>query len=198
MHFGEGERRFGEFGKLGEFRKFGKFGKGEAVLADEREYGNGKEAICAVYADGVGSECGELDAEAADGECAHRVPFLAGGEKASCMHQGAGNHGICHSRGGAGGHCHCRHHAFPPEDTGAMGCHSCRHQWPVRLFPGECHGQGTLEYALVMVGFLSVVAALASLWRVLDGGVFVEHALMSASHHVQAVSPGVAADVFLF
>lgn len=62
----------------------------------------------------------------------------------------------------------------------------------------RCCGQGTLEYALVMAGFLSVIVALASLWRVLNGGVFVEHALMSASHHVQAVAPGVATDVFLF
>lgn len=138
-------------------------------------------------------------------------------QAAFSVHQRAGNYGIRHSRGSAGGHRHCCHHAFPSENTGIVGCHSRRHQrsvrspfeWPLdqrilcarssarRLLEGCC-GQGTLEYALVMAGFLSVIVALASLWRVLDGGVFVEHALMSASHHVQAVAPGVATDVFLF
>ena len=62
----------------------------------------------------------------------------------------------------------------------------------------DVRGQGTLEYALVMAGLLSIVVALGVLWRVLGGGVFVEHALMAASHHVQAVAPGAVADVFVF
>lgn len=59
-------------------------------------------------------------------------------------------------------------------------------------------GQGTLEYALVMFGFLSIVAGLGALWNMLDGGLLVSHALASASHHVQAVTPGAVADVFAF
>lgn len=232
-------------------------GKSEAGLAGEGKCGDGRSAIHA------GEEMGELDAGevdavsavgstscelctgkmgegfqlGGDGAHAHRnrslLPCL---RAASFVHQGARNHRIRHSCGGSGGYCHCCHYAFSSKDTGAVGCHSCGHQWSVRqpygqlparqgledvfrwrflvgaslerrasekfalrgLVPRDCRGQGTLEYALVMVGFLSVVAALASLWRVLDGGVLVEHALMSASHHVQAVAPGVATDVFLF
>ena len=59
-------------------------------------------------------------------------------------------------------------------------------------------GQGTLEYALVMFGFLSIIAGLGALWNMLDGGLLVSHALASASHHVQAVTPGAVADVFAF
>lgn len=58
-------------------------------------------------------------------------------------------------------------------------------------------GQSTIEYAVVMAAFLSLVVALASLWHVLDGGVFVFHALASASHHLTGVFSGVVADVFL-
>ena len=67
-----------------------------------------------------------------------------------------------------------------------------------RWAKGDVRGQGTLEYALAMAGLLSIVVALGVLWRVLGGGVFVEHALMAASHHVQAVEPGAGADVFVF
>ena len=55
----------------------------------------------------------------------------------------------------------------------------------------DVRGQGTLEYVFVMAGLLSIVVALGVLWRVLGGGVFVEH-------HVQAVAPGAVADVFVF
>lgn len=44
---------------------------------------------------------------------------------------------------------------------------------------------------------LCVVAALAALFRVVEAGLFVEHALAAASHHVQA-SAGWLADVFSF
>ncbi len=59
-------------------------------------------------------------------------------------------------------------------------------------------GQGTVEYALVMAGILCVVIGLGALWDMLGGGILVEHALMSASHHVQAVTPGAVADVFMY
>lgn len=59
-------------------------------------------------------------------------------------------------------------------------------------------GQGTIEYALVMFGFLSIVAGLGALWNMLGDGMLTTHALMSASHHVQAVAPGAVADVFAF
>ena len=48
----------------------------------------------------------------------------------------------------------------------------------------EC-GQGTVEFALVTAAFLAAVIALGALWRGLEAGMFVDHALMSASHHIQ-------------
>lgn len=55
-----------------------------------------------------------------------------------------------------------------------------------------------MEYALVTVAFLSMIVGLAALWRMLDAAALVEHALASASHHVQASAPGGVADVFLY
>lgn len=61
----------------------------------------------------------------------------------------------------------------------------------------EC-GQGTVEFALVTAAFLAAVIALGALWRGLEAGMFVDHALMSASHHIQMTMPGAVADVFLY
>ena len=62
----------------------------------------------------------------------------------------------------------------------------------------ERTGQGTLEYALVLFAFLSMVAGAAAMWHLLDDGKPVEHALQSASHHVSAVAPGAFSDVFMY
>lgn len=59
-------------------------------------------------------------------------------------------------------------------------------------------GQGTVEFALVTAAFMVVAVTLGLLWRALEGGLFVQHALLSASHHVQLASPGCIADVFLY
>lgn len=58
-------------------------------------------------------------------------------------------------------------------------------------------GQSTVEYAVVLVAVLCVVVALGALWRALETGLFVEHALASASHHVRACA-GWVADVFAY
>lgn len=93
-----------------------------------------------------------------------------------------------------------------------MGCHRERHQRAVTALARHAgarggaeaaareseSGQGTVEFALVTVGFLAVVVACGALWRALGDGAFVEHALTSASHHVQAAMPGSIADVFLY
>ena len=55
-----------------------------------------------------------------------------------------------------------------------------------------------LEFALVTAAFLAAVVALGALWRSLEAGMFVDHALMSASHHIQMTMPGSVADVFLY
>ncbi|OUO92165.1 hypothetical protein B5F40_02015 [Gordonibacter sp. An230] len=62
----------------------------------------------------------------------------------------------------------------------------------------DAKGQGTVEFAVVTAAFLAMLVALGMLWRCLEGGLFVEHALLSASHHVQLAAPGSVADVFLF
>lgn len=59
-------------------------------------------------------------------------------------------------------------------------------------------GQGTVEYALVTAAFVVMLVALGALGRALEGGLFAEHALASASHHVQLAAPGSVADVFLY
>lgn len=59
-------------------------------------------------------------------------------------------------------------------------------------------GQSTVEFAVVTVAFLAVTAALSALWHALADGVFVEHALAVASHHIQAVAPTTIADIFLY
>lgn len=44
-------------------------------------------------------------------------------------------------------------------------------------------GQSTLEYALVLLAFLSMVVALAAVWRVAQQGVLLEQAKTHASHN---------------
>lgn len=59
-------------------------------------------------------------------------------------------------------------------------------------------GQGTVEFAVVLFGFLALLAALGVLWRSVQDGLLVSHALQSASHHLETVVPGVVSDVFLY
>ena len=63
---------------------------------------------------------------------------------------------------------------------------------------GGERGQGTVEFAVVTAAFLGMLVVFGMLWRCLESGLFVEHALLSASHHVQLAAPGSAADVFLY
>ena len=55
-----------------------------------------------------------------------------------------------------------------------------------------------MEFAIVAAAFISVLVALGALWRSLKSGLFVDHALASASHHVPGVLAGGIADVFLY
>jgi Flp pilus assembly protein TadG len=63
---------------------------------------------------------------------------------------------------------------------------------------GDSSGQGTVEFALICAGFLSLLLALGALWHAFQSGTFVAHALLSASHHLSEVAPGVIGDVFLY
>lgn len=82
-----------------------------------------------------------------------------------------------------------------------MECHRGRHQQFVerleRTRRSEC-GQATVGFVLVATAMLVVVVVLGLLWRQIEVGTFIEHALASASHHVQMTSPGSVADVFLY
>ena len=51
---------------------------------------------------------------------------------------------------------------------------------------------------MITAAFLVVAAGAAALWRSLQGGLFVEHALVAASHHVQLTTAAFLADVFLY
>jgi len=62
----------------------------------------------------------------------------------------------------------------------------------------NCAGQGTAEYAIALFALLSIFLACALLWRTLEAGVFVEHAIQSASHHISGVFSGVLADILLY
>ena len=59
-------------------------------------------------------------------------------------------------------------------------------------------GQSTVEYAVVFFGFIAIIAALSIMGRAFGSGLLVEHALASASHHLQLVAAGAASDVFLY
>lgn len=78
-----------------------------------------------------------------------------------------------------------------------MGCYRQRHQRAVAVEAWGKRGQSTVEYAVVLFGFLALVLALGALWRFLQDGALVQHALQSASHHVTMVSKGALLDVFL-
>jgi len=59
-------------------------------------------------------------------------------------------------------------------------------------------GQATLEFALVCMAFMAIAFTLSILWQAIQGGLFIDHALSSASHHLQSVTAGVIGDVFLY
>ncbi len=68
----------------------------------------------------------------------------------------------------------------------------------MKMMAGREEGQTSVEYAVVFVGFLSVIIALGFMGNAIGDGLLVEHALQVASHHVVAVVPGVICDVFFF
>ena len=78
-----------------------------------------------------------------------------------------------------------------------MECDSRRHKRLVGYL-ADAHGQSTVEFAVITAGFMSLTVALAAYWRLLDGGLLVEHALAVASHHIQTVAPATISDIFLY
>ena len=79
-----------------------------------------------------------------------------------------------------------------------MGRHRKRHKRLVAKLRDACLGQSTVEFAVVTASLMCVVTGLSLLWNPLGAGAFVDHALLSASHHVQAATGFALADVFVF
>lgn len=69
--------------------------------------------------------------------------------------------------------------------------------WRVVTLLHDDEGQSTVEYAIVLGAFLAIAIALGALWRAMDDGTFLEHALSAASHHLSLSAAGVI-DVFLY
>ena len=59
-------------------------------------------------------------------------------------------------------------------------------------------GQSTVEFAIVTAAFLIIVLGFSALWHELDQGLFVQHALQCASHHLQGVDVGAWGDVLAY
>ena len=57
-------------------------------------------------------------------------------------------------------------------------------------------GQSTVEFAIVTAALLIVVVAISLLWNLGEQGIFIEHAISSASHHLQEAAAGIVGDVF--
>ena len=110
---------------------------------------------------------------------------------------GAGDHGIRDPRRSAGRDSHTRDNGVQAPVAGAVERHLGRDQQLVGTIVGDS-GQSTVEFAVVMAGFLAVTVALGAFWRALSDGLLVEHALAVASHHIQAVAPVTIVDIFLY
>lgn len=56
-------------------------------------------------------------------------------------------------------------------------------------------GQASVEYAVVLVGFLALIIALGALHSFLEDGALIEHALQSSSHAIERIYSGTTKDV---
>lgn len=72
-----------------------------------------------------------------------------------------------------------------------------RHQQPLGKLAADESGQSTVEYAIVFTALLAVVGAMGALMGALGDGLFVQHAVTSASHCVSASLGGIT-DAFCF
>lgn len=63
----------------------------------------------------------------------------------------------------------------------------------------EKQAQASLEYALVLVGFLSIILTLGALWRLGDRGVLDERINEASSHTLKSKKPvAQIADILLY
>ena len=59
-------------------------------------------------------------------------------------------------------------------------------------------GQSSVVYAIVFAAFLAMVVGLGAVANLLESGLVLEHALQSASHHLNNVATAAWADIFLY
>ena len=134
--------------------------------------------------------------------------------RAGKVDERAGDYGVRDPRRRFGRHRYPGDHGFPPEIARALERYCGGDQRTLAGLPRKAahaaqragsleklrceQGQSTVEFAVVMAGFLSLTVALGIMWRAFGGGIFVEQALAVASHHIQTVAPVTIADVFLY
>lgn len=109
----------------------------------------------------------------------------------------ARHHGVCHPGRRFSGDSHFGDRRVPPPPGRALERDLRRHKQLIERLACQ-KGQATVEFAIIAAGFLAVTVALGALWRMLDGGLIVQHALAVASHHIQAVAPVTITDIFLY
>ncbi len=103
------------------------------------------------------------------------------------------NHRVCDLGRRACGDCDYRDHCLQAKAARALGRDI---QWDKRLVADE-RGQSSVEYAIVLSALLCVLVGIGALMGVLDEGVFVHHAVTSASHCLQSSLTGIT-DLFCF
>lgn len=114
-------------------------------------------------------------------------------ESQNSVFSGSGDDGVCNPRRRFGRHSHLGHIRIPPTSPGALDGYRGRHK---QLVGDQC-GQATVEYVVLLAGFACVAWGLGALWRVLESGLVVDHALLAASHQVQTTAMGLV-DAFVF
>lgn len=62
----------------------------------------------------------------------------------------------------------------------------------------EGQGQGTVEFAVVLFGVLSLVLAFGVVRGAFQEGLFVDHAMQSASHSLEASAMGSQTGILLY
>lgn len=63
---------------------------------------------------------------------------------------------------------------------------------------GHFEGQSSVGYVIVFAAFLAMVIGLGAVANLLESGLVLEHALQSASHHLNNVLTAAWADIFLY
>lgn len=86
---------------------------------------------------------------------------------------------------------------FPQVSTDCSSSATARRAGRISLH-GASAGQATVEYVVVFAGFLAMVIGLGVVVDFLESGLVVQHALQSASHHMQSALTAAWADVLLY